>query len=50
MNTLTAILAAAPEELARLLVHDQMPNDERPGSAGSMWDNRPSWDNWQKHR
>lgn len=52
MNAITAILDASPDALARLRVrdHQQMSGDEFPARPGNMWDNRPSWDNWQKHK
>lgn len=53
MNALTAIFEAAPDALAKLRIRtdDQVPpRAEMSSTAGSMWDNRPSWDNWQKHR
>ena len=52
MNTLTTLFEATPDSLAKLRIrnHHQIPRDELPSTAGSMWDNRPSWDNWQKHK
>lgn len=52
MNALTTILEATPDALAKLRIRtsDHIPRAELSSTAGSMWDNRPSWDNWQKHR
>jgi hypothetical protein len=52
MNTLDRIFAASPDALSELRcgeVVEVADLGSRPWPLG-QWDNRPSWDNWQKHR
>lgn len=48
MTPLAALVAQPAQRLARLDVTAGA-NQSRTG-APNAWDNRPSWDNWRKHR
>ncbi|GAA0610908.1 hypothetical protein GCM10009534_52170 [Kribbella sandramycini] len=52
MNPLTTLISADPTALARLRLGSQrqmwrLPETHAPSNT---WDNRPSWDNWTKHK
>jgi len=52
MNPLAALLGADSTALAKLRVRSehQMPHRDETRTISSSWDNRPSWDNWRKHK
>lgn len=52
MNPLATLLGADSAALAKLRVRSehQMSQRDETRAPSSSWDNRPSWDNWRKHK
>jgi hypothetical protein len=48
MTSLQTLVSAKPEQLARLGAGT--PGGRRTGTTSASFDNRPTWDNWSRHR